>query len=390
MFLFLSLICTKTPVIIIPGIADNLLQVTYDLPNSPWYCSKKGKDKILFLDVPNSLPPNWLCVRNLAQLHVDNKTGLVENMENVTFEPVDFGGFRGLTHLVHLPFDFGMFGVLNDFVSQLQHLGYEIKKDLFGIPYDWRLGICLKDEFWNRMKGLIEEAYNKNGKPVLLISHSTGSVLFNKLLNERTTHEWRRKYVKKVIFLAPAWGGFGWSIYSLWTDELFPYVSLAPFTRTFAGFMSLLPNHEIFGDQTILISPEGEKLKANEVSDFLIKNSKVDEGVLGKATENTMKGPVEPDVEKIIIYNTVIPTSYGVEISDYKSRPRYLYEDGDGSVPAKGPMWACDNWKNVTCLNLNNSKITHEQMIHDRSLINLMLKWGIDDENNTTKLLREL
>ncbi|OHT16403.1 Lecithin:cholesterol acyltransferase family protein [Tritrichomonas foetus] len=379
---FFSFALCHPPIILVPGMADSQLSLGYDIEHPKyWFCPKHADPKTTFVDIPTFLPPNMFCIYDLARLLYNETTDRVESQPGTNFEPVDFGGQKGIQNVVSLPFGFTMLPVYKKIIKKLEKVGYVIGRDLFGMPYDWRLGICLHDEFWDKMVNLIEKAVDENesGKSgVTIIAHSFGSVLINEILTKRTTQEWRKKYIKRIIFVAPAFGGFGWSVRSLWMNELYPFLKIKPFMPTFAGFMSLLPNFEIFGNETIIITPEGENLTAKDVPDFLEKHGKVDPKILQKATKNIKNTPIEPDVEKFIVYNSAIQSNSGMKMKNYESRPSFLTLEGDGSLPKIGIEWACNHWTNISCYDLKHPKISHEKLLLDDNSISLIFQLALD------------
>jgi lecithin-cholesterol acyltransferase len=81
---------------------------------------------------------------------------------------------------------------------------YTIRKDLFGAPYNWLTTPVFIDAFHRPFRELVELSYAQNdGQKVTIVGYSCGGFNLQICLTTRVTAEWKRKYIEKVIFLAP-------------------------------------------------------------------------------------------------------------------------------------------------------------------------------------------
>ena len=69
-------------------------------------------------------------------------------------------------------YDFSIY--FKPLIDFLENKGYKRGRDIFGAPFDLRLG-PLSDNFPVRFKKLIEDIYNSRGEKVVIASHSMGS-----------------------------------------------------------------------------------------------------------------------------------------------------------------------------------------------------------------------
>lgn len=101
--------------------------------------------------------------------------------EGVSINPVDFGGLGGVSYTDELLKDFHFIPTYGPIIDVLKdRFGCVERENLFGVPYDWRYGAHQTESFWSQVKGLVEEAYTKNGnKKVVLVGHSMGTVFIN-------------------------------------------------------------------------------------------------------------------------------------------------------------------------------------------------------------------
>lgn len=96
--------------------------------------------------------------------------------------PNDFGGLNGVNKLDHFDDLFGLTDVYQPLIENLESMGYEGGKNMFGAPYDWRMPVNkmmagpivtgLNLTYEQALLALIEKAYSVNKLPVHLITHS--------------------------------------------------------------------------------------------------------------------------------------------------------------------------------------------------------------------------
>ena len=91
--------------------------------------------------------------------------------------------------------------------------GFEIMKYSYNIlltraaPYDFRFGPQSQQQYFNQLKELIEDTYQRSGSlRVSLVTHSMGG-LFGLYFLQTQSQEWRQKYVQSFIPLNTPWRG---------------------------------------------------------------------------------------------------------------------------------------------------------------------------------------
>lgn len=388
----------KTPIVLIPGFVDSQIEATFDhnkypIPSRPRHCSSSGSHAWKFFKVFDWLPPKLSCTVNLLELHYDNNTGEIVDTKNVNVSVIDFGGIDGINKLVLLPGGFQIIDIYGEYIRQLTQLhGYVVRKDLFGAPYDWRLGAAQRDSYWNDMQNLIENAYEiNNGEKVVVIAHSQGVNLFTEFLSNHMTAAWRKKYIKRVAFLAPAYAGFGQALMYIWQGGIpilqsYHSEKLAFAMRSLPGFMTLFPNQVIFGDKPIFYDPQGKPITAKTLPDYFIKNG-IFVGQNRKIFEASLKYlkqvPTFIDVETLIYYNSNVPTLNGMNFSVPNYLPKeIIYAPGDGKVPAAGPQYVCKKWANNTLVNCvdSNDATDHGDFLIKPEIAKNVINWALHDD----------
>lgn len=400
--------------------------------NVPWYCPKSMDDELLWIRTRFVLPPFLNCIAKLTQARFDNKTGRVSNLPNVTIRVHDFGNERSIDFVIknqkkykkiakyHLDdkhnrfltyFD-NMHTIINYFVDH----GYQVGQNLTIAPYDWRMAPQYVDDFWPQLRKLIEETYDKNQhQRVTLFGYSMGGMMIqqflssdqaylkyhNKIINGRPillsvkdpknipNLEWKEKYIEKVILLAPSIGGsykcFDGMI--LRFSPLIPKIRnryIADMSTSLPGFHSHFPNFAIFNDTSIVRGPNGTNYSAKQLPDLVRRFSHMNDNhlpIMDRGIDIQREAPLDiGNIALAIIYNSKLPTLSFLDYTQgWNHDPvKYFEGDGDGTVQAEGPRYACNNWKHenqtLLCIDLEekNKKLgTHAKLTVNPDVLDL-------------------
>lgn len=128
------------------------LWVTYNDTNLPWYCPKSENDKLLWLSASYLLPHKVNCMLKLMTTFID-ENGKITNWPNSSVYVRDFGGDESARYIIQTDLFHQKFG--SSFVYFVEHfkkLGWEIKKDLFVAPFDWRIAPTFQSLFGQNSK----------------------------------------------------------------------------------------------------------------------------------------------------------------------------------------------------------------------------------------------
>ncbi|KAA6393991.1 MAG: putative Lecithin:cholesterol acyltransferase family protein [Streblomastix strix] len=190
----------------------------------------------------------------------DPLTDEYSSAEHVEIRPVDFGGVNGFTYLdPAYPKETDRFGSA---IQHLQQMGYEVGKNLFGAPYDFRLSgptNVKKLGYFKDLKQLIEKAYTLNQKRVFLLGHSFGCTLIHHFLTSYISEEWKKQYIEGFISINGPFGGAvecftyitgykKWAVPGISSEESYNTI------KYMAPYYLLLPNKYGFDEENDVIA----------------------------------------------------------------------------------------------------------------------------------------
>lgn len=223
-------------------------------------------------------------------------------------------------------------GQFDQFVRYLVAIGgYQEGKDLFGVPYDWRL--ILDHTYWDSLSKAIKISIEKHtggcsNTRASIIGFSLGCLVITRFLKEQSC-EWRQKYIRKTIFVGGPLGGCPKAFISICgTIEDLPGYN-TPCVRKFlqkcSGAFMCHPVPEAFPGLVIIKDVLDEETKC-------VKSYKVDELLEAyrhprfrtksafdiysdyHSTINLLtKEGIADDIELHIVYSSVKDTTVGVD-----------------------------------------------------------------------------
>jgi lecithin-cholesterol acyltransferase len=365
------------PVILIPPLYGSNLYVSFNQTHLPWYCPHHDEG-LLWLHPKYLVPPRFNCLFSLLESFYQPETHTWSSLPGVNITIQDFGGDSSVRY-VDSPGVFGMHFVDScaSMMDFFHSKGYTVRKDLFAAPYDWRTAPVFIDAFHRSFRELVERSYDLNdGQKVTIVGYSCGGFNLQIFLTTQVSLEWKRKYIEKVIFLAPSFGG----CHLVWLSMFRRYSPLVPFVNEYVSALverlpclqSHLLNREIFGDLAVVRGPGGEGYTAKDLADLLIRHAKIAGDrvpMLNRSAEVSMRAPAGIGLPTMIVYNSAIQTHILYDFNrGWDKKPKISTARGDGTIPAQGVEWACDNWDYTTnpvfCFDLANDgpRFEHQRL----------------------------
>jgi len=197
-------IANPPPVILFPGLGGSGIQARLHKTSVPlFYCFKTWDWFGLWVQLYQGIlsQPCWL--ENLSITYYPNNNTYGDE-KGIDTRPYDFGGLNGVNKLDHFDDPLGLTDYYQHIITELEKVGFEAGKTIFGAPYDWRLpadflynsDINLDGKtFHQDLEDLVELAYTKSGfQKVNFVTHSMGGPTSLFFLNRQST-EWKQKYL---------------------------------------------------------------------------------------------------------------------------------------------------------------------------------------------------
>lgn len=385
MMFFLSFcIVYRNPIILLPPFYGTNLWVTYNQTNLPWYCSKAENDSLLWLSPKYLFPYKVNCLFKLMTSFID-ENDQIQDWPNTTVNIHDFGGEESVRYVVQSDLFHLKYGVsLANIIDHFKKLGWELKKDFFIAPYDWRLGPTFSEPFWPEFKKLIEQAYSlNNDTKVTIIGFSQGCFMAQQFLTQHCTEKFKENFISQCIFIAPSFTGNLQNMHNFWVKRmsLAPSLHFDSLSFCFEQMPSVhvhMPNEVIYEDFVLVIGPDGREYKGKDIYNLIMDHSLFNENArrMYNKSELIMKiAPQDVGCKTTLLMNSGVKTLIRMNFSNgFNKDPINIFGDGDGTLHAYGHRWICKNWNNITCVDFNNTdkNYQHYPLISNERVLNVI------------------
>ncbi|KAK2961349.1 putative Phosphatidylcholine-sterol acyltransferase [Blattamonas nauphoetae] len=366
----------RDPVFLVPGLAASGLE--YRKKTDSTY-------KVLWFSISHILPGNWARFVEMMNPIYDPKTDTYSNSPDYDIRPIDYGGMGGVVYLDKTLEWFTK--TYENMVNALKEVGYEVKKDLFGVPWDFRTNTINTLEIngeYERFKQLIETSYAINRKPAVLIGHSCGCPFVQHFLLEYVKPEWVQKHIKTFCTFNGPFGGaimayHHLSCHAAWIIPVGASV-FNKITQKLASIYWMLPNSQAYSPDQVI----AEMKNSGEKITFATMNKTwTDTGrdwmaiAASKATSRMEKHNGHPGVDTHIFFSHGKKTASKIIFDD--SKPKWWEAeaasvengDGDGTVPYESLVvprkWSVPSGKKLEFHEFND--LSHLSIIKDKKVI---------------------
>lgn len=327
------------PVVLVPGYGANQLHArvtaAYE-PSAPRCGAWKEKGWFQLWPINNMTmhdPRQVPCFADQMSLVYDAVADDYGNAAGVVTRVPFFGSTRGLIGWDPL-------------VRQLEAMGYRDGESLFGAPYDFRYSVAPRGHpsaegarYLDGLARLIKRASSLNqGRPAVVVAHSYGCALTYQFLLGRQP-AWRRRFVKHVVLLAPALGGFaqGLNDLNVGMDYGLPNVTRplrARLARNQESIFWRLPTPMVFGDRPLVVTKNTTYLACNIVE--FLEAIGFSEGIRPYVTRvlplwQALPAPMVP-VTSVIGVGVRTPEMFVYGEDGFGGDPEVVYGDGDGDI----------------------------------------------------------
>lgn len=243
----------------IPGFASTVLKVEESFESTwvnerIWLSFKKISSSKFSasnsIDLPN-LNVHGNDFENKWLRHMSLSSDCFSDPSQIKVRPAK--GKEGVAYITPGLFTNSLTYIFGPLIDQLEELGYT-EKNLGYAPYDWRIPFYYmeaRDCYFSQLAKSIEEMVKVNQKPVVLLAHSMGNKVIHYFLQKMKVEkgqDWLDYHIHTLFSVGAPWLGAHKTLRALTLGERF---GLDPFlteeeakqlTRTFGGFLALLPN----------------------------------------------------------------------------------------------------------------------------------------------------
>jgi len=339
------------PIILIPGDGGSRVQAKLNKTHRVHYiCSYTSDWFDLWLNLEQMVPEIVDCWVDNMKLKYNNKTHRTYDNDGVTTRIPGFGNTTTVEWLDRSQRSFSLY--FANIVKHLLPLGYQRGVNIYGAPFDFRRAAHEHDEYFLKVKKLVEDAYESNGKtPVLLLCHSMGSPMMLYFLH-RQTQAWKDVYIKSLVTLAGVWGGTARALKVFAVGDnlgawLLNEKKLMWEQRTSSSLAWLMPQEGFWSDEEVLVQTEAKNYSRANFKEFFYDLSEPDGWMMQQDTKDLLPGLKPPGVEVFCIHGNGVNTTerliYAKGEFPGKDPSTILKGDGDGTVNMRS-LLGCTRW----------------------------------------------
>ncbi|KAG7160321.1 Group XV phospholipase A2-like, partial [Homarus americanus] len=310
------------PVPTVPGDGGSQIEAKIDKPSVIHYiCTKKNDWFDLWLNMELLVPYIIDCWVDNMKLVYDNVTRTTKNAPGVQTRIPGFGNSSTVEWLD--PSQRSLTGYFKDVVNAIIPLGYERGVTVRGAPFDFRRAPNEHQEYFQKLRQLIEETYRYCGQKVVLVLHSMGAPMTQYFLNHQPQH-WKDKHIESVVALA----GDNLGIYVISATKVRAEQRSAP------SLAFLLPSAELWGPDEVLVQTLTKNYTASNFKDLFEALNLPDAYNMYLDTKDLLKDAPAPGVELHCLHGEGIDTVEKLVYANGKfpDSPVLVNGGGDGTV----------------------------------------------------------
>ncbi|XP_020313356.1 phosphatidylcholine-sterol acyltransferase-like isoform X2 [Oncorhynchus kisutch] len=393
------------PVLIVPGTAGNQLEAKIDKPSRVhWMCYKKTDDFFtLWIDLNMFMPIGINCwidniriVYNRTTRKSSNSAGVSVRVpgfgQTYTVEFLDNHKLSGENNHNEAIFSYVFFlislnemspfpGYFNNMVTHLVNMGYVRNEAVRAAPYDFRVAPNEQEEYFARLKKLIEDMYERDQQPLYILGHSMGSNYILYFLYQQT-QAWKDEYIKGFISLGAPWGGAIKTLRVLASGEnlgipLVSNIKIREQQRMTTTNPWMLPFEEVWPTDHVFISTPLFNYTRQDYQRFFKDIDFEDGWFMWEDTRNLTAGLPPPGVEMYCFYGVGLPTPVTYIYDDQFPNADpidYVYADGDDTVDSLS-LSLCKRWRGKQAQPVHVKEfrsMPHMEIVLNRKVINVV------------------
>ncbi|XP_006641384.2 phosphatidylcholine-sterol acyltransferase [Lepisosteus oculatus] len=336
------------PLILVPGNLGNRLEARIDKPSLVhWLCYRKTENFFtIWIDLNMFMPIGIDCWIDNIRIVYNRTTRKSSNAPGVEIRVPGFGQ----TYPVEFLDTNKLTGYFHTMVEHLVNFGYVRNETIRAAPYDWRIAPNEQEEYFAKLKELVEQMYSEYQQPVYLLGHSMGSNYILYFLNEQPQH-WKDRYIKGFISLGAPWGGAVKPLRVLASGEndgipLVSNIKIREEQRMTTTNPWMIPTDQAWPTDHAFISTPSYNYTYRDYQRFFKDIHFEDGWHMWEDTRNLTAWLPPPGVEVYCMYGVGLPTpvTYIYDENFPNADPvDIVYDDGDDTVDSRS-MELCKRW----------------------------------------------
>ncbi|XP_043937164.1 phosphatidylcholine-sterol acyltransferase isoform X2 [Protopterus annectens] len=332
------------PVVLVPGWIGNQLEAKLDKPSVVhWLCYRKTDDFfIIWLNLNMFLPVGIDCWIDNMRVVYNRTSRRTYNAPGVQIRVPGFGETDTVEYL-----------------DEIKLAGEQ-------------------EEYFGKLKKLIEEMYEEFQKPITLIGHSLGNMYVLYFFQEQA-QEWRDKYIRTFISLGSPWGGSVKTLRVLASGDNhgIPFVTnikLREDQRMTTTSPWMMPSMLAWPEGHVFIATPQRNYTYHDYYQLLSDIGYENAWYMWEDNKDFLNKLPPPGVETYCLYGTGIPTEetyiYSMDFPS-KDPSDAVYADGDGTVNTRS-LALCKLWqgKQKQAVHIQELKgIEHLDMVYHNTTL---------------------
>ena len=230
--------------------------------------------------------------------------------------------------------------------------GYQRGSNLHGAPYDFRKAANEHEEYFVRVKTLIEETYSANqATPVIILTHSMGSPMMLYFLLQQS-QAWKSRHIRALVTLSGPWGGTVRALKVFAVGDnlgnwLLSEKKLMWEQRTSSSLAWLMPQDGFWGPEEVLVQTVDSNYTQRDYKRFFSDLEEPNAWMMREDTAPLLAGLPAPGVEVFCLHGGGVATTerlvYGQGEFPGSDPSQILKGDGDGTVNMRS-LLGCTRW----------------------------------------------
>jgi len=297
------------PIILVPGDGGSQIEARLNKTEAAHFWCRKSSDWYdLWLNIEQMLTFLVSCWVDNVRLVYNQDTHTTSDSPGVETRIPGFGNTSSVEFIDKSRRSFSTY--FAKIVAGLVPQGYIRGQNIHGAPYDFRRAANEHGEYFSKVKGLIEETFERNNQTqVVLVCHSMGSIMMHYFLQQQTP-AWKEKHIRALVTVAGVWGGTARAlkVFAIGDnlDSWFLNSKNLLWERTNPSLAWLMPQQGFWADDEVLVETEKKNFTRTNIGEFFDGYKEHNMAMMVDDTKDLLGGLPPPQVEVFCIHGSQV------------------------------------------------------------------------------------